>query len=370
MKIVHVLAYYGNYYGGIQHTVREISRRQRSLGHEVSILTSDRFSAGNLIEGVPVRRLKTPFTAFRVPFIPRLLPALLTEDCDVLSVFLPFPSLDVFAAMRKMLRPRTKLVVSIRNLLPNAENLADLIATNIHNKFTIKMAIDSCDALLFTTKEFPRSLPYEIPEEKMFIIPNGIDIDTFQPRPDYSFNRNQILHVGRLIPEKGLEILVRAVRIVREDFPEMKLVAVGSDYYGQQGYKQKVMALGDGFLDLRSNVSNAELARLYRESAVFVLPSIGLESFGNVLIEAMASGSPVICTDLPGPKDLVTSGRAVPVGTVVKKGGVEELSEAIIHELHNNKKERRKKIREFAASKASWDSVTRRLIEVYEKCKA
>jgi len=298
--------------------------------------------------------------------MPMLFPALLKEDCDVLSVFLPFPFLDICANVRKRLRPRTKLVVSIRNPLPEPKNLAGIIASHIHDKLTVRIAIESCDALVFTTKEFPLSLPYETPKEKMFVVPNGVDTEVFYPRPDYSYDRNQILFVGRLIPEKGLDILLRAMRIVRQEFPEIKLVAVGSDYYDHRGYRRLILALGEGFLELKSNVPSDELARLYRDSAVFVLPSIGLESFGNVLMEAMASGCPVICTDFAGPKSLVTSGRSVPVGSVVPKGVVEELSEAIVHELNNNKKERREKIREFAVSKASWDLAARQLIEVYE----
>jgi len=368
MRIVHGLAYYGNYFGGIQHSVNQVSRRQFSAGHEVKIITSDMFDKSDIIDNVPVKRLKTLFTVFRVPLMPTLFFALLEEDCDVLHVYLPLPSLDVCAMLKKKLHARTKLVVSIRNLLSNPTTWVARVAGNIHDKGTIRMAIESADAIVFTTKEFPLSLPYEIPKEKMFVVPNGIDTDLFHPEPDYSFNPDQILFVGRLIPEKGLHILMRAVRIVQKEFPNIRLVAVGPDYYNQKEYRSKVLALDNDFLELHARASPRELARLYRNSAVFVLPSIGLESFGNVLMEAMASGCPVICTDLPGPNALVRSGSSFEVGSVVPKGNVEELSLAIMNELRNNNRTRRKKIREFAKSRASWDSVTRQLISIYKRC--
>jgi phosphatidylinositol alpha-mannosyltransferase len=143
---------------------------------------------------------------------------------------------------------------------------------------------------------------------------------------------------------------------------------VVSDYYHQKDYLKRVMSLDTGFLEIRSRLPIQELAQLYRDSALLVLPSIGLESFGNVLVEAMASGSPVIATDLAGPRDLVQSGRDFNVGSVVPRNDAEALAKAIISELRSNGFYRRKNVREFVESRASWDAVAKRLISVYREC--
>jgi glycosyltransferase involved in cell wall biosynthesis len=368
MRILHALAYYGNYFGGIQHSVNEITKRQRSLGHDVKIVTSDMFGSSDLVDGVPVRRLKTAFEAFRVPLMPSLPFVLAREDYDVLHVYLPLPYLDMAAAYAKKIRPKAKLVLSIRNFLPNPASIISRVAGSVHNNFTINVAIRTANAVIFTNRQFASSVPYHVPAEKQFIVPNGIDTETFHPNADSSYDPNQLLFVGRLVPEKGLEILMRAMRIVQATLPNVKLVAVVTDYYNQKQYLEKVLSLDNHFLELSSRLPLEELAQLYRESAVFVLPSIGLESFGNVLIEAMASGCPVISTDMPGPKDLVESGANYGVGTVVSKGNFEELAKAIISETRNSSKERRAKIAEYARTKGSWDEVAEQLLTVYEKC--
>lgn len=368
MRILHTVAYYGDYLGGIQHSVNEVSRRQLLSGHDVKILTSTMFGASRVVDGVPVKRLRTPFELYRVPFTPTLPFALLKEDCDVLHAYLPLPWLDLCAAFKKRLSPRTRLVLSIRNLLSNASTLGERTATRIHDGLTIKAALDVADAVVFTNRDFALSVPYEIPREKIYIVPNGVDLDVFHPNQRFAFKKNQILFVGRLIPEKGLKVLMRAMRIVVKTIPGAKLFAVVSDYYGEQDYMKEVLEEDTGFLELRSRLPIHELAQLYRDSAVLVLPSIGLESFGNVLVEAMASGSPVIATDLAGPRDLVQSGQDFNVGSVVPRNDVEKLAEAILAELHNNNADRRMKVRRFVESWASWDTVAKRLISVYEDC--
>jgi glycosyltransferase involved in cell wall biosynthesis len=326
------------------------------------------FGSGKAVDGVPVRRLRTLFEAYRVPFTPSLPFALLKENCDVLHVYLPLPWLDLCAAFKKKLSPETRLVLSIRNLLSNTATLSARTAGSIHDGITIKAAIDVADAVVFTNMDFALSVPYEIPREKMYVVPNGVDLEMFRPNEGFAFRPNQVLFVGRLIQEKGLEVLMRAMRLVAQEIPDAKLFAVVSDYYHQKDYLKRVMSLDTGFLEIRSRLPIQELAQLYRDSALLVLPSIGLESFGNVLVEAMASGSPVIATDLAGPRDLVQSGRDFNVGSVVPRNDAEALAKAIISELRSNGFYRRKNVREFVESRASWDAVAKRLISVYREC--
>jgi glycosyltransferase involved in cell wall biosynthesis len=368
VRIVHLLAYYGDYFGGIQSSVGEVSRRQAALGHEVTILTSDKFGRRQAVNGVPVRRLQTTFEAYRVPFTLQLPFALGHEACDVLHVYLPLPWFDVCAALKKYMNPSTKLIVSIRNFLPNPTSVASRVAIALHDQLTVRTAICAADAVVFTNEQFASALPYPVPHAKMFVVPNGVDTEVFHPDAAYAYDPQQVLFVGRLIPEKGLEVLMRAMRRVRAEMPNMRLIAVVSDYYRQTEYLKRVLNLDEGFLSVKSGLPLPELARLYRDSAVFVLPSIGLESFGNVLLEAMASGCPVVGTDLPGPAGLIQAGSRFDVGTVVPRGDVDALARAIVQEATDNGPARRARIVEYVQGQASWDTITRELVAVYERC--
>jgi glycosyltransferase involved in cell wall biosynthesis len=368
VRIVHLLAYYGDYFGGIQHSVGEVSRRQAAWGHQVTILTSDKFGSSRTVDGVPVRRLKTTFEAYRVPFTPQLPFTLGSEACDVLHVYLPLPWFDLCAALKKRMSPRTKLVVSIRNFLPNATSVASRVAIALHDRVTVQSAVGAADAVVFTNAQFAAALPYQVPREKMFIVPNGVDTQVFRPNSEYAYDPKQVLFVGRLIPEKGLDVLMGAMQRVRAKIPDMRLTAVVSDYYHQTAYLTRVLSLDDGFLSVKSRLPLAELAQLYRDAAVFVLPSVGLESFGNVLLEAMASGCPVVATDLPGPAGVVQAGARFDVGTVVSRGDIEALAGAIIREAQGNSAARRARIVEYMQSQASWDTVTKDIMCVYARC--
>ena len=179
MRILHALAYYGNYFGGIQHSVNEVTKRQRSLGHDVKIVTSDMFGSSDLVDGVPVRRLKTALEVFRVPLMPSLPFVLAREDYDVLHVYLPLPCLDMVAAFAKRIRPKVKLVLSIRNFLPNPTSVVSRVAGSVHDNFTINVAIRTANAVVFTNRQFASFVPYHVPEAKLFIVPNGVDTQTF-----------------------------------------------------------------------------------------------------------------------------------------------------------------------------------------------
>jgi len=92
------------------------------------------------------------------------------------------------------------------------------------------------------------------------------------------------------------------------------------------------------------------------------MPSLDIDSFGIVLIEAMACGCPVICSDLPGPSSIVNKD----CGIIVPKGNVEMLRQAIIYMLKNSKN-MREKARKYVENNYSWDKVYKQIEEIYLK---
>ncbi len=359
MKIVHVLAYYGDYLGGIQNYVRELAKRQKAEGHEVKIITSDLYGSQKKIDGINIIRCKSWFSAFRTPFIPSLPFKLLKEKCDVVHAHLPSPGLDLSVSLKKLLNPKTKLVLTIHNYAPKT-SLMKRIFSFINDKILIKSALGKADKIIFTTRGFADSLNYYFDKKKVVIIPLGIDLEKFKPKEKY--NKNQILFVGRLIPEKGLHILVKAMKKINEKNFNLKLLAIVSEVYGGfNKYEAEVKKEGKNFLKILENVSYNEMPKYYANSELLVMPSLDIDSLGFVLIEAMACGCPVITSDLPGPASIINK----KVGMVVKRGDIEETSKAIINML--NKKSLRTNCRRYVEDNFDWNKINKRILGVYKK---
>lgn len=159
----------------------------------------------------------------------------------------------------------------------------------------------------------------DLPVQSFRIVPNGVDVARFadaQPLLAASFDDPTVLFVGRLEPRKGLEHLVRAFALLKQQVPSARLVVVGDGPERDRcagllpaGLRADVSFLG--------RVPADDLPRAYRAADVFVAPALGGESFGIVLLEAMAAGAAVVASDLPGFRSVVepdVTARVVPPG--------------------------------------------------------
>jgi phosphatidylinositol alpha-mannosyltransferase len=202
----------------------------------------------------------------------------------------------------------------------------------------------------------------------MTVVPNGAAPEFFarpEPLPGWRDGRPTVLFVGRLEPRKGLAYLVRAFLRLKPAFPGLRLLVVGRDDKRQQ---DKAMAMVPPRLrpDLSfvGAVPQADLPSYYASAEVFCAPSLGGESFGMVLVEAMAVGLPVVCSDIGGYRDVVNDGRD---GLLVPPHDPEALATALRGLLDNPA--RRAAMAAAARSTAAryaWDVVGGEILEVYE----
>lgn len=355
MKIVHVLAYYGDYLGGLQNYVRELAKRQKAAGHEVKIITSNLYGSKKKIDGIEIIRCNVWFSAFRVPFMPSLLVKLLKEKCDVLHAHLPLPGLDLAVSIKKILNPKTKLILTIHNDL-QINSITSKVFGWIHNNILIKFPIAFSNSVITTTKSFSDNLNYKIPSKKHNVIPLGVDIDLFK---DLNLMReNNVLFIGRIIPEKGLHLLVEAVKKARNKIPNLKLVAAYQKVYDYEKYYNKIKEESKDFLIEKENCSPKELVVLYNKCKCLAVASLQ-ESFGLIYLESLACNCPVVSFELPGPKEaLKNKVKWVPLENINK------LAEEIVKKVNSNKKEDNCK---FIKDNFSWDRVNKKIVEVYKK---
>jgi phosphatidyl-myo-inositol alpha-mannosyltransferase len=206
--------------------------------------------------------------------------------------------------------------------------------------------------------------------ERFRVVPNGVEVARFQGAAPLERlvdpTRPTLLFVGRLERRKGLEPLVRAFVRLRADRqrPGLRLVVVGEGPEGERCRALVPPALRDDVLFL-GRVSDADLPGCYRAADVYVSPALGGESFGIVLLEAMAAGCPVVASDLPGYRSVVTDGRT---GVLAPPGDPAALAAAIAGVLDDP--ERRTALAaagERAATGYDWDVVTATLRGLYRE---
>ncbi len=201
------------------------------------------------------------------------------------------------------------------------------------------------------------------------IIPNGIDVDHFSknvvPWPQYNDGKTNILFVGRLEKRKGLKYLLDAYSQLKWDLPDIRLFVVGPGNPDKESYS----ILGSRHLQdiiFTGTVSYDDLARYYASADIFCSPATGAESFGIVLLEAMAAGKPVIASDIEGYRSIVTDEEQ---GLLVPRKDATALSQALALLIRNPElaqkmgNKGRETVQEYR-----WKVVASRVQDYYDEC--
>ena len=169
------------------------------------------------------------------------------------------------------------------------------------------------------------------------VIPNGIDYPRFfrryEPLPQPADDRPTVLFVGRLEKRKGLKFLLRAWPMVLDRQPNARLVVVGRGR-PLEGYRRFARRQGWSADDVvfAGYVPGEDLPRYYQSCDVFCAPNTGQESFGIVLLEAMAAGAPIVASAIPGFHDVVANGLQ---GLLVEPRNPGALADALCRLLGN-----------------------------------
>jgi phosphatidylinositol alpha-mannosyltransferase len=143
------------------------------------------------------------------------------------------------------------------------------------------------------------------------VIPNGVDVARFQrarPIERWRDGTPNILFLGRLEDRKGVMHLLRAYRALRRDGVDSRLLVVGSGPQEREVRRYIATRRLRG-VELIGRVSEDVKARYFATADVYVSPATGRESFGIVLLEAMAAGAPIVCSDIHGYKGVVRRDR-------------------------------------------------------------
>jgi glycosyltransferase involved in cell wall biosynthesis len=193
-------------------------------------------------------------------------------------------------------------------------------------------------------------------------IHNGVDMESFQADRIEPAGR-RILWVGRMTEEKGTEYLIRAMKRITAAYPDARLQLVG-DGPLRKNLEGLVVDLGlSGAISFAGQKSHSEIAAVYSASDIVVLPSLS-EGLPMALLEAMASGRPVVATRVGGIPELVDPGRN---GYLVAPGSADEIADKLLELLGHPElaAEMGAASRALVESSHSWDAISSRIVSVY-----
>ncbi len=337
MKIAHITATFPPDYNGTANVCYHNALELAKLGHEVHVFTSEHPLNDYRDPGeLDVHRLPALLRIGNAPLNPSLLNAL--KGFDLLHLHYPFYSGAEMVFLRSIL-DKTPYVITYHQDVRLEGILGPVI--KLHSKSVGRLVLGSCSRLFVTSWDYAMNSGIrDIAVSKggnAVEVPNGVDVDRFHPevsgdsiREKHGIRKEEqvVLFVGALDRAhyfKGVNLLLESM--LRLDNPNVKLVVVG-DGNMRQEYINHAQDLGlNGRVVFTGRVSGEELPLYYAMSDLLTLPSTTEgEAFGLVLIEAMASGKPVIASNLPGLRSVVDEGVT---GLLAKPGDVEDLTEKL-----------------------------------------
>ncbi|GDX27636.1 phosphatidyl-myo-inositol mannosyltransferase [Actinomycetes bacterium] len=299
--------------GGVQHQVLGLARSLRAKGHEVRVLGP--------CDGPPPESFVTPLgnsflnatNGSVAPLAPdpsaslRTIRALNDEAFDVLHIHEPLAPGP----------PMTSLLLKLAPIVGTFHSAGESVGyrtlqrqlTWLMKRCDVRTAV-SKDALELAQRYFPGD--YEV-------LYNGIELERYQSVEKVK-KENAIFFIGRHEPRKGLEVLIQAVMQMPDDVV-LWIASDGpetADLQARYGHISKIEWLG--------RISDTEKYLRLRRSAVFCAPSLHGESFGVVLLEAMAAGTPVVASALPGYRNVATHDVDA---LLVEPGNVQQLAAAL-----------------------------------------
>ncbi|MFA5069979.1 MAG: glycosyltransferase family 4 protein [Patescibacteria group bacterium] len=337
MKIAIVTQSYYPIKGGVAEHVHALSGELEKLGHKVVIITAN-FTGLDDNYGRCVYRIGRDLTipingAFNNMTVGFSLKKQLEEieskeKFDLIHIHQPIDPILPLMALKYLKAPKVGTF--------HTYSEGSYILETLKNQ--AKPFFDRLSGLIAVSSSAREYITRYLPGDYR-IIPNGVDTTRFSPEVEplegYKNSRDfKILFVGRMDPRKGFKYLLRAFPLIYQKITNVRLIVVGNGFL-RTFYHLSLPSVLRPRVDYRGFVSRADLPRYYASCDVYCSPATMGESFGIVLLEAMASGKPVIASDIRGYNSILEDGRQ---GYLVPKENPLALAEKIIDLACDQKK--------------------------------
>lgn len=393
MKIVHIVSTYPPYYGGMGNVVFQMVQQLADRGHEVQVFTPGYYpgeeikkpEAKEAEEHAPevalqietVRRFAPVFSYGNAAYIPQVEKEL--GECDIVHLHYPFFGVGSMVRRWRFKNPDKRLVVTY-HMDARALGFKGMLFKWYTQSWMPKI-LNAADAALVSSFDYAEVSDaqdiYKNSTARWHELPFGVDIERFQPRekPQDLFAQHgldpekpTLLFVGGMDAAhyfKGIPVLLKALLFVREKRSDIQAVLVGEGELKNSFENMAKSYRLENAVQFVGRVPDELLPRYYNMADLFVLPSTtASEAFGMVVLEAMASGVPVIASDLPGVRTV-----ALDAGILCTPSDHGDFAEAILgfFTSDNDRVAWRIKARAIAEQKYAWGPIVERLEGIYQQ---
>ena len=360
-----------------------LSKTLVKLGHDVTLFAPNRHPKWQMlddrtaresvecIDGVIVRRFPTGIELGTIPLMPTLLGELLRSSWDIVHAHTIIAPASFYSALTSEFKKKP-LVVTQHDYIYGNVHGAKLFIHKFNNTTFGRFTMHRARAVIGLSSNAVRFVQgFGAEKSKTFVVPNSVDTTLFRPsqkslvREEWGLEGPVVLFVGRLAPDKGVDTLLHAFHNVTKSVPTAKLVIVGRGPQ-ENSLRELQERLGLVGVYFMGRIAREDMPCVYPGCELLVLPSI-YEPFGNVVLEAMAAGLPVVGSRIGGMLETIFPGVT---GYHITPGNVEELSGFLIQLLmnHDLRAKMSHAARETAVSKFDDLVVARAVEEIYEKC--
>ncbi len=386
MKIAHIVCTYPPYYGGMGNVAFQMASGLANLGHTVEVFTPQYYSKEEIRpKKAPPTPRHAPEVVEQIDYARRLKPSLaygnaarmpeLTHELDEFDlVHLHYPFFGTAGVVRTWKRHHGDRPLVITYHMDTRGPGWKGLVFKLYSQFWMPKVLGSADCITASSFDYiegseARAI-FQKRREHWLELPFGVDLERFHPsrEPRAESREPTILFVGGMdAPHyfKGVPILLQALFFLKKRRARLFKTLLIGDGELRQGFELQARAFG--LLDVVQfigSVSDEDLPRYYRMADVVVKPSINRgEAFGMVLLEAMASGVPVIASDLPGvrtiPKD---------AGILVPPGDAAALADAIerIFSPETDQARMRERARAIVETDYAWPRIIDKLESIYQ----
>lgn len=332
-----------NLVGGLARVVYFLSRELAQHGHEVHVITADCKDAPEheIDNGVHVHRVKTQQDP-----TPDFMSWIAQLNFGILQYAIPLArkvSFDIIHAHDWLVAHAAWVMKTTHDipLISTMHATEQGRSKGLHNDRqryinTIEWRLTyECRRIIVNSRQMVDDLRNQlgVPSDKVFVIPNGIDINRFRSNDPITDVRQRlgidsgpmVLMVGRMVQEKGVQVLLEAAPSVLQRFPRAQFMIAGDGYHLNTLKAQAASSPACGRIRFFGLANDEQLRDLYRAAYVAVVPSL-YEPFGIVVLEAMATGTPVVTSDVGGINDIV---RHLENGVKTQAGNPASLGDGI-----------------------------------------
>lgn len=372
MKILQTPVRFYPFTGGVENYVYYLSRELVNSGNQVKVVCANEpdIESKQRVEGIEVERLPYMGKIANTNITTGLPGALSDGDYDIIHTHIPTPWSADWSAFYSNSKKKPLVVTYHNDII--GQGLASLVA-RIYNSVGLNYVLKTAAKIIITQPGYLQSSSHLAKyRDKIEVIPNGVDVEKFQPIQASDNEDKSTIFFLSVLDEfhkyKGLDYLLEALKIVKNNVPDVKLI-VGGKGVLLDHHQEMAASLG-----LKDNVEFAgfipdeEIADYYSQASVFVLPSISSlqEGFGIVALEALACQTPVVTTDIVGvAHDL----KQIKGGIVIPPRDTHKLADAITQILSDAQmqKEMGQRGRKLVQEKYTWKVVASSMEKVYKE---